>query len=62
MEKGMAQRLQRYAAFITGEGGEISDRKRPRVISEDELTEMMNSLEDGTVLSVRFVKGGDDDE
>lgn len=56
-------RLQMYAAEIVGlRTGEARGRNAPKVISEDELKDIMNSLEDGTVLSVRFMEGGDGDE
>ena len=56
-------RLHNNAAEIVGlRTGEARGRNAPKVISEDELKDIMNSLEDGTVLSVRFMEGGDGDE
>lgn len=59
MRRDLPERLQRYAAEIVGlhTKGE-GDGRNPHVLSEDELHKLMNSLEDGTVLSVRFLEGG----
>lgn len=60
----MPLRLMRYGEEIIGlDTGSRNDMEdTPQVISVDELKEMMNSLEDGTILSVSFMKGGDSDE
>lgn len=63
MKESTGLRLQMYAAEIVGlRNGEARGRNAPEVVSEKELKDMMNSLSDGTVLSVRFMEGGDDDE
>lgn len=60
----MPLRLRRYGEEIIGlDTGSRNDMEdTPQVISVDELKEMMNSLEDGTILSVSFTKEGDSDE
>ena len=59
----MPLRLRRYGEEIIGlETGSRDMEDTPQVISVDELKEMMNSLEDGTILSVSFMKEGDSDE
>ena len=60
----MPLRLRRYGEEIIGlDTGSRNDMEdTPQVISVDELKDMMNSLEDGTILSVSFMKGDDSDE
>ena len=59
----MPLRLRRYGEEIIGlDTGSRDMEDTPQVISIDELKDMMNSLEDGTILSVSFMKGGDSDE